>query len=149
MIDARMPNKSTDALARVAEKFGLSLIYLFGSQVETGLKLLRGESPEIVDPLADIDVGVVFKDGLPSPSERPQAYAEIYNELVDLFAPHPLDLCFLEENHSVFQSSVFWGACIYAISDDVRLGYEEMVARRAADFRPVLERYLDEILEGM
>lgn len=91
-----------------------------------------------VDPLADIDVGVVFRDGLPPLETRSDVYASLYGELTDLFAPHRLDLCFLEENHSVFQSSVFEGACIYAASDTVRLDYEEMILRRAADFRPVL-----------
>jgi len=148
-MNPQLSDESRNTLARVAEAYRLSLIYVFGSQAQLGLKLLSGDTAPAVDPLADIDVGVVFKDGLPPLEARSDVYAGLYGELADLFAPHRLDLCFLEENHSVFQCSVFQGACIYAASDEARLDYEEMIVRRAADFRPVLETYLDEILEEM
>lgn len=142
-----LSTKSKTRLARLADRYDLSLVYLFGSQVEVGLSLLRGDSLPVVDALADIDVGVVFRGKLPPPSTRADVYADMYSEMVDMFSPHPLDLCFLQENHSVFQCAIFDGASIYAIDTETRLDYEEDVVRRAADFRPVLEKYLDEMLE--
>lgn len=137
----------TSRLRAIAGRHRLRLVYLFGSQVEVGLALLRGEHPPVTDPMADIDVGVVFLEGLPPAQARAAVYAEMYNDLHDLFAPHSLDLCFLEEGHSVFQSSVLDGKCVYAARSGDREDYEEAVARKAADFRPVLERYMEEILE--
>jgi hypothetical protein len=144
------PELSTQSrirLTHLADKCGLSLVYLFGSQVEVGLAILRGESPPVIDALADIDVGAVFRGELPPPSTRAEVFADMYGEMADIFSPHSLDLCFLQENHSVFQCSIFNGVNIYAIDDQTPLDYEEDIVRRAADFRPVLERYLDEILE--
>ncbi len=62
--------------------------------------------------------------------------------------PFPLPLVFLEENHSVFQSETFRGECIYASSEQIRDNYEMNVLRRAADFKPFLEKFLQEALEG-
>ncbi len=70
-----LPIESRSKLAGLADKYGLSLVYLFGSQVEVGLSLLRGESPPVIDALADIDVGVVFRGELPPPSTRAAVYA--------------------------------------------------------------------------
>jgi hypothetical protein len=58
-----------------------------------------------------------------------------------------LDLVFLQETHSVFQANVISGHCIYAASSSIQEEYEENVLRLAADFRPFLEHYLDEVLE--
>lgn len=134
-------------LEQIARKYGLSLIYVFGSQVDIALAVLEGQSPPVTDPLADIDIGVVFENGLPPVSERPGIYADLYNDLQDIFRPHRVDLVFLEENHAVFQANALSGKNIYCRDEEIRFRYEEDVTRRAADFRPVLERYYDEILE--
>lgn len=136
-------------LEQIAKKYRLSLIYVFGSQVETALAILEGQSRPVTDPLSDIDIGVVFEDGLPPVSERPDIYADLYNDLHDIFRPHRVDLVFLEEHHSVFQANVLSGKNLYCRDEETRFRYEEDIARRAADFRPVLERYYDEILEDV
>ena len=136
------------ALARVAKEYGVDLIYLFGSQVASGLKILRGMEVEVLDSLTDLDVGIVTSSPLPPPARRSRLYADLSVALSDIFEPFPLDLVLLEENHSVFQSEVFKGECIYASSEQVREDYEMNVLRRVADFKPFLERFLQEALEG-
>ena len=79
-------------------------------------------------------------------SQRADAYALLYNDLSDLVEPLRLDLCFLQENHSVFQAEAIQGYCLYASSPSVRENYEEMICRLAADFRPFLEEYYREAL---
>lgn len=131
----------------LAVKNDIALVYIFGSRVKTGLDILNGAPEKNDDPLADIDIGVVFSSGLPSPGRMPEQYSSIYNQLEDLFAPFPVDLVFLQETHSVFQANAVCGRCVYSLSPDIKETYEENVLRRAADFRPFLERYLDEMLE--
>ena len=140
-------NNSVKKIDLIAEKYGIGLIYLFGSRAETAKEILNGASSEIDDPLADIDVGVVFSEGLPHKDKRVFLYADIFNDLEDLFMPFPLDLVFLEETHSVFQAEAISGYCIYSIDTDFRDGFEENVLRRAADFRPFLDKYYEELLE--
>lgn len=136
-----------EALKHICGRYGIALAYIFGSRSEEGFRHLQGHRISIDDPLTDIDLGIVFYQELPPAKKRITLYADIYNELTDLFSPFPLDLIFLEENHSVFQLEAIKGRCIYY--DDIRYksDYEEMILRRAADFRPVLELYLKEALE--
>lgn len=137
------------ALCSICRDNGINLAYLFGSKASEGRKILEGEIIVSNDPLADLDLGIVFNFPLPPPGEIPGLYAKLYNLLSDLFLPLPLDLVFLQEQHSVFQANALSGICIYAADDHWKGNYEENIMRRAADFKPFLERYLDEYLEGI
>ncbi|HSV31937.1 MAG TPA: hypothetical protein VLH40_07960 [Atribacteraceae bacterium] len=90
---------------------------LFGSCAEKAYHaLLHDKTISSADPLTDIDIGVVFKDLLPIPEKRHLLYADLYHALAELFPSVPVDLVFLEENHSVFQSEVIKGHCLYAVN---------------------------------
>ncbi|MEW5919777.1 MAG: nucleotidyltransferase domain-containing protein [Bacillota bacterium] len=136
-----------ETLKQVCAGYNVALAYLFGSQAEAGMAVLEGKRLINDDPLTDIDLGIVFAPGLPEASSIPDLYAGIYNELADLFLPLPLDLVFIQENHAVFQAEVVCGICVYCSDVSFRELFEEDVLRRAADFRPFLEKYLDEFLE--
>lgn len=129
------------------QKYNIALVYLFGSQKENSLKILSEEKVDINDPLADIDVGIVFSQDIESIPDRHKVYSNIYNEFEDLFLPYHLDLVFLQECHSVFQSEALLGICVYSISEEFKDEYEMMVLRRAADFKYVLDKYAEEALE--
>jgi len=136
-------------ITRICEKHGIALMCLFGSQADAGLAYLEGKEVHTGDdPLADLDIGVVFLKGLPK-EDTATLYASIYNDLGDVFFPFVLDLSFLEENHSVFQAEALTGICVYAVNEEFRERYTEDVLRRAADFKPFWDRYLDEYLEGV
>lgn len=142
-----MRKSPSDKLADLCRRHGIALVYLFGSQAQVGLKILQGEKVVINDPLTDLDVGVLTERPLGQPRKRSKFYAALYNDLEDLFKPLRLDLVLLEENHSVFQLEAIRGICVYQASQEKRDAYEMMILRRAADFRPFLERYLQEVLE--
>jgi len=123
---------------------------LFGSQSENAWCILLGEEVAINDPLTDIDVGVVFAefDSYREASALHRVYARLLSPLQDIFSPYTVDLVFLQEHHSVFQMEAIRGRCAYSISDEYRFDYEEAIARRAADFRPVLDAYLEDVAQG-
>ncbi len=131
----------------ICEQYSIALAYLFGSQAEEGLKLLEGEDIKPSDSLADLDLAVVFNKKLPPYDQLPKLYANLYNQLMDLFFPFSLDLVFLQEQHSVFQAQAVTGICIYAENATFKSDYEESVMRRAADFKPFLEKFFEERLE--
>ncbi|HOI38067.1 MAG TPA: nucleotidyltransferase domain-containing protein [Bacillota bacterium] len=139
------------ALAAVCEAHGVTLCYLFGSQSENAWRILLCEEVAIKDPLTDIDVGVVFAefDSYREASALHRVYARLLSPLQDLFSPHTVDLAFLQEHHSVFQMEAIKGRCAYSVSDEYRFDYGEAIARRAADFRPVLDAYLEDIAQGL
>ncbi len=134
-------------IASICQRYGIILMYLFGSCAQKATGLLTGDPVTIEDPLADLDVGVVFDRDLPPLQDRYRLYAAISNALDDLFQPLPVDLSFLQENHSVFQLEAVKGICVYTGSKAIQEDYEEMVLCKAADFRPFLELYLADALE--
>jgi len=136
-----------EKLRDICQKYNIALVYIFGSQKENSLKLLNGEKVDIKDPLADIDVGIVFSQHIESIPDRHKVYSNIYNDFEDLFLPYHLDLVFLQECHSVFQTEALLGICVYSISEEFKDEYEMMVLRRAADFKYVLDKYAEEALE--
>jgi transcriptional regulator with XRE-family HTH domain len=136
-----------EKLREICQKYNIALVYLFGSQKENSLKLLNGEKVDIKDPLADIDVGIVFSQDIESIPDRHKVYSNIYNDFEDLFLPYHLDLVFLQECHSVFQTEALLGICVYSISEEFKDEYEMMVLRRSADFKYVLDKYAEEALE--
>lgn len=140
-------SKKIEKFKRICQEYGIALAYLFGSQKANAHKILEGENVCINDPLADIDVGVVFLKNVEEIQEKHKLYADVYNELEDLFKPYPLDLVFLQECHSVFQAEALKGICVYSISEEFREKYEMMVLRRSADFQYVLEKFYEEVLE--
>ncbi|MDP3487694.1 MAG: nucleotidyltransferase domain-containing protein [Bacillota bacterium] len=135
-----------DFVGKVAEEFGIAFMYLFGSQAENGYDYMRGSTVELNDPLADLDIGIIFKAGILE-TDIVSLYANLYNELDVLFDPFQVDLVLLEENHSVFQANAISGICIYSYDDCLRGQHEENILRRAADFKPFLDKYLQEYLE--
>lgn len=136
-----------EKLREICQKYNIALVYLFGSQKENSLKLLNGEKVEINDPLADIDVGIVFSQDIESIPERHKVYSNLYNDFEDLFLPYHLDLVFLQECHSIFQTEALLGICVYSISEEFKDAYEMMVLRRSADFKYILDKYDEEALE--
>jgi len=143
----KLNSQRSSQLANICRRNGVALVYLFGSQARAGARILAGENVVTRDPLADLDVGIVTEKPLLPPPRRRKFYAGLYNDMEELFKPFCLDLVLLEENHSVFQLEAIKGICAYQVSQDKRDDYEMMVLRRAADFRPFLEKYLQEVLE--
>lgn len=142
-----MKNDRFGQLSAVLTLRGIALAFLFGSQAGIGKMLLDGKPVKPADRLADLDLGVVLRDPLPCGLARARFYALLYNDLVDLFRPLILDLVLLQETHSVFQLEAIKGICIYQESEQAKEDYEMSILRRAADFRPVLSKFLEETLE--
>ncbi|AEM77971.1 nucleotidyltransferase domain-containing protein [Thermoanaerobacter wiegelii] len=137
----------SEKLTNICKKYNIALVYLFGSQKENALKLLKEEKVVIDDPLTDIDVGIVFLENIEFMKDRYKIYANVYNEMEEIFKPYKLDLIFLQERHSIFQCEALKGICIYYYSEEFKDAYEMRILRRAADFKYVYDKYNEEVLE--
>jgi len=71
-------------LKQICDKHRIAIVYLFGSQADKGEKLLRGEKVTPDDPLADLDVGVVFCEPLSREKPLHRLYARVYQDLEDI-----------------------------------------------------------------
>ena len=135
---------------KICKRYKIALAYLFGSQKDNTFKLLNNKKVRINDPMADIDIGIVFIKYEDNIKERYRLYASIYNDndMEEIFKPYPLDLVFLQGCHSVFQLEALKGLCIYSVSEEFKDSYEMTILRKAADFRYVLDKLYEEALEN-
>ncbi len=134
-------------LKNIAVDNDIILIYLFGSMANKGINHLENKPVITDDQLEDLDVGIILKEKLPEPEALPALYSRLYHQISSIFKPLKVDLVLLQEQHSVFQAEAVYGKCIYAESKDLQEEYEENVLRKAADFRPVIEKFYEERLE--
>jgi len=136
-------------LYRICEGYTILAVYLFGSMANEGVALLDNKLSVNLDPLADLDVGVVFLQAVSDPKERVKLYKKLYSDLSDLFSPLSLDLVFLQETGVIFQSEAINGQLIYSRDDDQRTDYEERVIKFYQDWKPVYDQYTNEVLEAI
>ncbi|MBI5193805.1 MAG: nucleotidyltransferase domain-containing protein [Nitrospirae bacterium] len=136
-------------LLRVCSGYQVLAVYLFGSMADEGVGLLDNKMPVDIDPLADLDVGVVFLLPLSDPKERVKLYKRLYSDLSDVFYPLSLDLVFLQETGVIIQSEAINGQLIYSRDDDQRTDYEERVIKFYQDWKPVYDQYTKEVLEAI
>lgn len=117
------------ALNDLFTRYGVKIVYLMGSQKETGMSFLFGQSAGI-EKGSDLDIGVVFEN---LPQDRIGVYGELYADLSILFEPFRIDLIFLQETNALFQYEAIKGELVY-FEDELFLdNYEEGVMKRADD----------------
>ena len=135
---------------QICNDYGILAIYAFGSMAEKVIPLLKGEKPdEIADPLADLDIGVVFYEKPSAPAERIKLYGKLYSGLSEVFSPFRLDLVFLQETGVILQFEAINGILLYSDDDDKRLEYEEYVIKFYQDWKPDYDQYIKEVLEAI
>ena len=137
-------------LNKICNDYRILAVYIFGSIAEKVAVMLEDKKPEgINDPLADIDVGVVFLKRPSSSEERIKLYGRLYSELSEVFLPCKLDLIFLQETGVILQFEAINGILVYSFDDDKRLEYEEQVIKFYQDWKPDYDEYTKEVLEAI
>jgi len=120
------------------EKIGV--LYLFGSQVEGTFT-----------PLSDIDLGVVFTDTrvLRNAKDSLRIYTYLYELLSDVFPHKEIDIVFLQHSSLSLQfEAVTRGKVLYEVSPYFRVEYTEKVIKEYIDFKPLLDKMNEVIVES-
>ena len=108
---------------QVFVELGVSLVYVFGSQID-GTQ----------NKLSDIDVGVVFDKN--KKKRTGDDYTKLFDIFTDVFSEYKkVDLVFLQDTSLMLQSRVvFGGKLIYQGQDGLaEVNYKEFVMKRHAD----------------
>ncbi len=134
-----------NAIEKLAKRFNVRIIYLFGSRKDEGTGYLKGH-PVSSKVKSDLDIGVVF-GGLPP--NKTEVYGQMYIELSEIFEPFEIDLVFLEETDSLFQYEAIKGEVVYYDDMDFLDSYEESVMKRAEDYSFKLKEFERDLLEGI
>ncbi|MBE0461829.1 MAG: nucleotidyltransferase domain-containing protein [Candidatus Aminicenantes bacterium] len=133
-------------IKNIAEKYGIALIYLFGSQAENGARYFKGDNINPED-LSDLDLAVSFKD---VPSHPMKIYGALYKELSEVFEPFYIDLVFMHEVEILFQYEIIKGIRIFEKDESLADEFEEMIMKRAEDLafkKTMLNREILEAIE--
>ena len=132
-------------IKNIAEKYGITLIYLFGSQAEKAARYL--EDAEIkTGEFSDLDVAVAFET--PPPCAI-RIYGRLYKDLSEIFDPFSLDLIFIHEMDTLFQYAIIKGIRIYEKDEFSADEFEEMVMKKAEDLAFKKRILIKEILEAI
>jgi len=117
-------------LKEIFKKYNVSICYVFGSQKDNALRLIKGEEVALQDIDSDIDFAVVFKK---LPENPLKTYALLSLELQDIVSPYRVDLLFMHEVDHLVQLEAIKGECIYCEDESFREEYEEKVMMFASD----------------
>lgn len=134
-----------ETIKTIADKFGITLIYLFGSQAGNGKRYFEGTAVSS-DPFSDLDVAVVFEK---PPAETMKIYGSLYKEISELFAPFNIDLLFMLEVNCLFQHEIIKGVRIYERDESIADEFEERIMKRAEDLIFKKRIFDQEIMEAM
>jgi predicted nucleotidyltransferase len=107
------------------KKFGIDVIYLFGSQTQG-----------FAHSMSDIDIGIVFAD----PARYQDKTLDIYNKLDNIFrevfSRQEIDVVFLQFTPFDLQySAIKDSQVLYKKSDEKNYNYREYVMKRVADLQ--------------
>jgi len=136
--------KATE-IRNIAEKYGITLIYLFGSQAEKGANYLEG-TEIVLDELSDLDLAVAFEI---LPYNSIKIYGELYKYFSEIFEPFPIDLIFMDEVDTLFQYEIIKGVRIFEKDEFSADEFEEIVMKKAEDLAFKKRILLKEILEAI
>jgi predicted nucleotidyltransferase len=136
-----------DRIKATAKQYGITLLYLFGSEAEKGRNYLEG-GEVTPHPFSDLDVAVAFEK---PPSEPMETYGHLYRELSEIFLPFNLDLVFIQEVNALFQHEIIRGVRIYARDEVEADEFEEGIMKRCEDLlfkKRILDRDIMEAVEN-
>lgn len=118
-----------DQIKAIARKYGITLVYLFGSEAERG-RIYLEKGVVAPRPFSDLDVAVAFEKPPPEPMET---YGYLYREIAEIFVPFDVDLLFMQEVNTLFQHEIIKGIRIYAKDEFDADEFEEGILKRSED----------------
>lgn len=131
----------------VAGKYGLSMIYLFGSQAIQGNHYLEGVDI-IFDKTSDLDIAVAFRN---LPTSLMETYGHLFRDMGEIFNPFDIDLVFLHEVDILLQYEIIKGVKIYGADEFLTDQFEENIMKQAGDLiykKHIMDHEIMEAIEN-
>jgi predicted nucleotidyltransferase len=132
-------------LAKIAQHYGISEIYAFGSRAEEIAARVAGKTAEKTFPVSDVDIGIE-----PEPGKRLSAREKVLVaiELEDLFEASRVDLVIVSEAPPFLALEVVKGKLLYVKDPDDQAEHELLVLRRAGDLAYHEKKRREQLLRG-
>jgi predicted nucleotidyltransferase len=120
-----------EIIGQIAAKYGLQIIYAFGSRAKEALEVVEGRIERLSSTPSDLDMGVK--------PERPltvQEKVEIAIFFEDLFDLPRVDVVVLPEAPVSLAAEIVLGEILYAKDSTYEAEYQLYIMRMAADLLP-------------
>lgn len=134
-----------EVLAEMCRRFGIELLYVFGSRAREVQEWAAGRREALAPGPSDVDIGAKERPG----ARRLGGFekAQLAVELEDRLGVSRVDLVFLDEADAFLAANIIRGERLYA-EDAYRADeYELYVLARAGDLAPFERERLRMILE--
>ena len=124
-------SKVREKLKRLAERYGIQIIYAFGSRAREALEMAEGKRESFSPGPSDLDIGIK-----PERKLRVEEKVEIALALEDIFDVHRVDLVVIPEVEIYLAFKAVTGELLYARDTVYEAEYQLYIMRKAADLLP-------------
>jgi uncharacterized protein len=132
-----------DALIALCQKFGIDILYVFGSRAQTIYEWVNDDTLELVSHPSDVDVGIKASHPLTVHDKVKIALA-----LEDLFGVSRVDLVSLADADPFLAVNVIRGNRLFVSDSYAADEYDLYVMRRAGDLAPFERERIEMILNN-
>ncbi len=129
-------------LKQLAEKYGLQIIYAFGSRAKEALDLVEGKIKKLSKGISDLDIGIK-----PERRLNVEEKVEIALALEDIFDVSRVDLVVIPEVGVFLALEIVKGELLYAKDAVYEAEYQLYIMRQAAELIPY-ERMRQKMILG-
>ncbi len=124
-------NKVKEQLEGLADKYGIQIIYAFGSRAREALEMVEGKRKSLSPGPSDLDIGVK-----PERKLTVEEKVEIALALEDIFDVHRVDLVVVPEVEIYLAFKAVTGELLYARDPVYEAEYQLYIMGKAADLLP-------------
>ena len=140
-----MQTSFSEALAGLARRYGLTAVYVFGSQAADAVSYIQRPFFPILNPEMDVDIGI---QSIPDKKLSAQDRVEITLTLEEFFQVRRVDLVVLPEAGPFLALDIIKGELIYCNDPDRQAEDELYVLRRAGDLAYYEQQRRQQIIDG-
>jgi predicted nucleotidyltransferase len=133
-----------DEIAELCHRFGVVILYAFGSRADEVLAWVGGTRNAMSDSGSDVDVGVKLALGT---ALDITAKVHLALAIEDLLGVDRVDLVVLDEADPFLAANIIRGERLFAQDSDAADEYDLYVLRRAGDLAPFERERIRMILE--
>jgi predicted nucleotidyltransferase len=120
-----------DNIEALATRYGLRLIYAFGSRAREALEFLDGRKLHLTSSASDLDIGVKSSTGLAVADK-----VDLALRLEELFGVSRVDLIVLSEVSTFLALEIVSGELLFAQDPHYEAEYQLYIMRKAAELMP-------------
>ncbi len=131
-------------LQGICTRFGVALLYVFGSRAQEVLDWLEARQPALTPGPSDVDIGAKALSGR---QWKLQDKVELALALEDLLGVYRVDLVNFDDADPFLAANIVRGERLFAVDELQADEYDLYVLRRAGDLAPLQRERIALILE--